>query len=98
MSSRLPACCPDFLRRGLHRRRFLTVGGLTALSLPQLLRAEERAAGRSRKGTARSVILLFQFGGPSQLDTFDPKPDAPAEIRGEFRAIPTCVPGVRFSE
>jgi Protein of unknown function (DUF1501) len=98
MSSRLPTCCPDFLRRHLHRRRFLMVGGLAALSLPQLLRAEERTVGRPRKATARSVILLFQFGGPSQVDTFDPKPDAPAEIRGEFQTVPTCIPGVRFTE
>jgi hypothetical protein len=44
------------------------------------------------------VILLFQFGGPSHLDTFDPKPDAPREIRGEFGVIPTCVPGVQVTE
>jgi hypothetical protein len=70
--------------------------GLTGLSLPGLLRAE--ASGRSRKGTAKSVIMLFQFGGPSHLDTFDPKPDAPAEIRGEFKTIRTKTPGLLVTE
>src|SRR5262245_25345712 len=46
----------------------------------------------------RSCILLFHYGGPSHLDTFDPKPDAPREIRGEYATIPTSVPGVRFGE
>src|SRR5262249_34447576 len=46
----------------------------------------------------RALILLLLVGGPSQLDTFDPKPDAPSEIRGPFRAIETCLPGVRVSE
>jgi hypothetical protein len=76
----------------------LKVGGLglAGLNLPALLRAE--AGGRPRQATARSVILLFQFGGPSHLDTFDPKPGAPREIRGEFAAIRTRVPGVQVSE
>src|SRR5262249_7562450 len=46
----------------------------------------------------RSVILVFASGGQSQLDTWDPKPDAPEEIRGAFRSIPTAVPGVRLNE
>jgi hypothetical protein len=49
-------------------------------------------------GKARAVILIFASGGQSQLDTWDPKPDAPAEIRGAFRSIPTAVPGVRLCE
>src|SRR5262249_54985318 len=53
------------------------------------------AAGKAR---ARSVILLFMWGGPSHLDTWDPKPDAPDEIRGLFRSIPTAVPGLRLGE
>jgi hypothetical protein len=92
-------CCPGFLHNPMGRRTFLKVGGLglAGFGLPQLLRAE---AGRrsGHKARARSVILLFQFGGPSHLDTFDPKPDAPREIRGEFAAIPTKVLGVRVTE
>jgi Protein of unknown function (DUF1501) len=90
-------CCPDFLRNRVSRRTALKVGGLglAGLSLPDLLRAE--SAGK-RKATARSVIMLFQFGGPSQFETFDPKPTAPAEIRGEFKTIPSSVPGTLVSE
>src|SRR5438552_2651646 len=92
--------CADFLRTRLSRRQVLQVGtlGLTGFGLARLLQAESRAGERSRKPTARSVILLFQFGGPSHLDTFDPKPDAPREIRGEFAAIRTRVSGVRVCE
>ncbi len=91
------ACCPDFLRSRMSRRTALKVGGLglAGLSLPALLRAESAS---KRKATARSVIMLFQFGGPSQFESFDPKPAAPAEIRGEFKAIPTSVPGTLVSE
>jgi hypothetical protein len=70
--------------------------GLAGLNLPSLLQAEERP--QKRKATARSVILLFQFGGASHLDTFDPKPSAPPEIRGEFATIKTSVPGILVSE
>jgi hypothetical protein len=94
-----PACA-DFLQGRMHRRTALKIGGLglAGLSLPQLLHAEERAKSSPRKAAAKSVILLFQFGGPSHLDTFDPKPSAPAEIRGEFSVINTSVPGVQVSE
>jgi hypothetical protein len=93
-----PTACPDFRRAHPCRRTLLKLGavGLTGLTLPGLLRAER--AGRPRKATARSVILLFQFGGPSHHDTFDPKPNAPAEIRGEFKAIPTRTPGLLVTE
>lgn len=86
---------------GLSRREMLRVGGLGALglSLPQLLRSEAQAktAGR-RTRQELSVILMWMQGGPSHIDTFDPKPDAPVEIRGEFKAIPTCLPGVQLCE
>jgi hypothetical protein len=90
--------CSDFLRLRMARRTFLKVGslGLAGLSLPGLLRAE--AEKKRKKASARSVILLFQFGGPSHLDTFDPKPNAPREIRGEFATIPTNVPGICVTE
>jgi hypothetical protein len=76
---------------GIPRRNFLKLGGLSlgGLSLPQLLQAEE-ATGRSNRNKA--VIMVFLPGGPSHLDIWDLKPDAPAEIRGEFQPIDTCVP------
>jgi hypothetical protein len=91
---------------GLSRREFLRIGGLGAagLSLPGLLRAREASpqaadssAGRSF-GKAKSCILLMMYGGPSQLETFDMKPNAPAEIRGEFRPHATSVPGLHICE
>ena len=80
---------------GLSRRKFLQIGGLSALglTLPDLLRAR---AANSR--TATNCILLWMQGGPSHIDMFDPKPDAPAEVRGEFGVIDTCIPGVKVSE
>jgi hypothetical protein len=90
--------CRDFARStALTRRHLLQAGtlGVFGLGLPDLLAADATAAGRPR---ARSVILLFMWGGPSHIDTWDPKPDAPAEVRGEFRAIPTTVPGLRIGE
>jgi len=89
---------------GISRRELLRVGGLSTLglSLPLLLRATEsqgkgQAASRSF-GHAKNVIFLWLQGGPPQHETFDPKPDAPAEIRGDFGAIQTNVPGIRFGE
>ncbi|MCA1684843.1 MAG: DUF1501 domain-containing protein, partial [Planctomycetia bacterium] len=86
---------------GSSRREFLRVGSLAGLGLglPGLLRSATAAPPADPSfGRARRCILLFPFGGPSQLDTFDPKPDAPAGIRGEFRPIATAVPGVQVSE
>lgn len=79
------------------RRHFLTIGGLGlgGLSLPHLLRAEDRAGIR---GSHKSVIMIYLTGGPPHLDMVDPKPDAPAEIRGEFRPIATSIPGIQVSE
>src|SRR6188768_4378990 len=83
---------------GVSRRNFLRVGGLAAfgLGLPQFLQA--RANAPLAKVKAKRCILLWMAGGPSHIDTFDPKPDAPAEIRGEFNAIDTSVSGIRISE
>ena len=80
------------------RRDFLRVGGLGlgGLGLADLLR-HEAAAGASG-AAARSVIYLFQSGGPAQHETFDLKPDAPSTIRGEFRPIDTATPGLRICE
>jgi hypothetical protein len=85
----------------LHRRTFLHVGmlGVAGLSLADVLRSESKAAtaaGRSRNG--KSVIILWMRGGPSQHDMWDPKPDAPVEIRGEFAPISTSVPGIHVCE
>jgi hypothetical protein len=66
------------------------------LSLADLL--EGRALGSPVSGTAKSVLLLWLWGGPAQLDTWDPKPNAPMEYRGPFQAIPTKVTGVRVGE
>jgi hypothetical protein len=89
--------------QALSRREFLRVGGLSALglSLPALLGAEARAStyGSDRpKARAKSCIFLFLAGGPSQYETFDPKPNAPSEIRSIFRTISTSVPGTFLSE
>ena len=78
---------------GLTRRDVLRAGTLAALGA---VAAPARAAGRS--APAKAVILIDLFGGPSHIDTFDPKPDATAEIRGEFASIPTALPGVRATE
>jgi hypothetical protein len=84
--------------QGLSRRAFLQIGGssVLGLSLWDWLRVQSGAAPAG--GTARSVILLWLWGGPSQLDTWDPKPDAPLDFRGPFAAIPTRVPGTRIGE
>src|SRR5207302_1599531 len=83
-------------------RDLIKVGGLTllGLTLPDLLRIEAAAAAEGSAGTprARSVILLWMDGGPPQHETFDPKPEAPADMRGEFKAIPSNVPGIQLSE
>lgn len=81
---------------GLSRRQFLTAGtlGLGGLTLANLLRAEEAAGGGSR----RSVIQIHLDGGPPQMDTIDLKPDAPTEVRGEFRPISTRLPGFQLCE
>jgi uncharacterized protein (DUF1501 family) len=84
--------------QSLTRRALLQVGAssVLGLSLADLLRA--KASGGLNPGSAKSVILLWLWGGPSQLDTFDPKPNAPLDYRGPFATIPTRIPGVRFGE
>jgi hypothetical protein len=103
---------PSALCDGISRREWLRVGGLSVmgLSLPDLLRAQAPSSppettsplGRGLEGVAfgraKSVIFLWLQGGPPQHETFDPKPDAPEDIRGPFRPIATNVPGIRFCE
>ena len=76
---------------GMDRRSFLRIGGLATLglSLPGFLRAREAVPVAERKNV--NCILMWMQGGPSHIDSFDPKPDAPVEIRGDFGTIPTTV-------
>ncbi len=85
---------------GTTRREFLRIGGLSALglSLPTFLRLQHLAAATGAPRKTVRCILLWMQGGPSHIDTLDPKPDAPAEIRGEFGTIPTTLTGVRITE
>jgi uncharacterized protein (DUF1501 family) len=81
------------------RRAVLRVGGagLLGVSFPRLLAAAEKPAARL-KATAKAVIFLHQWGGPGQHETFDPKPDAPDNVRGWYGATKTKLPGVIFGE
>jgi len=85
---------------GLSRRRMLHIGGLCTfgLGLEGLLRAEQAGLVHPAAKSKKSVILVWMHGGPSQLDTFDMKPDAPAECRGPFAPIGTNVPGIDVCE
>lgn len=84
----------------LARRTFLRAGGLSALGLglPELLAARQSSRSLAAGGRAKSCILLFATGGPSQHDTFDPKPEAADGVRGEFKPIATSVPGTQICE
>src|SRR6266446_3387471 len=94
--------CAEFRRTlALNRRGFVKAGflGMAGLALPDLLRLEQtaRAAG---KPTSRdkSVIILWMRGGPSQHETWDPKPNAPSEFRGAFGSLRTKVPGIQICD
>lgn len=88
----------------LSRREVLRIGGLSAcgLTLPHLLRSQSQAAASEvaagKAGKAKSCIVLFLMGGPPQHSTWDPKPDAPADVRGDIAPIATNVQGVSFGE
>jgi hypothetical protein len=90
----------------LTRREMLRLGGLGAfgLTLPELLRSREASAAPrtaspgTPDGKAKACIVLFLMGGPPQHSTWDPKPDAPAEIRGQFKPMATRVPGLQICE
>src|SRR6516225_6772658 len=83
---------------GLTRRDWLRVGGLGAfgLSLPALVQARQAQAGSH--GRAKACIVLFLMGGPPQHETWDPKPDAPAEVRGDLKPIASSLPGLYVGE
>jgi uncharacterized protein (DUF1501 family) len=84
-------------RISLSRRTFVRIGGLTALGLglPRLVRSTR---GAEQPATAKRCVLIWLDGGPSHLESFDPKPDAPAEVRGPLASIRTNVPGIEISE
>jgi hypothetical protein len=90
-------CETFFTAAPMGRREFLRAGslGLAGLALPQLLQARTEGA---KRGQAKACILLFMWGGPAHQDTWDPKPDAPAEYRGEFKNIATRTPGLHICE
>jgi len=82
------------------RRELLRMGGLSlfGMGVADLLRLEAQAGTLQLRPRARSVVFIFQSGGPSQHETFDPKPDAPDVIRGEYGVMQTRIPGVLFCE
>ncbi len=90
---------PDF---GVDRRGFLRIGaaGVVGSTIPWPVASSGESGDtyENGKGKAKSVLLVLLSGGPSQLDTIDPKPDAPTEIRGEFNTIGTTIPGVAICE
>ena len=102
--------CREFAR--LSRRQMLVGCGASVLglSLAELLALRSEAGplalrseagprrGREGFGRAKSCIVLYCWGGVSHIDTWDPKPDAPAEVRGEFKPIATSVPGIRLTD
>jgi hypothetical protein len=96
--------CSDYLySRSFRRREILRLGslGLLGMSLPELIaaRAEQKTDdNRAGFGRAKACIMLFMWGGPAHQDTWDMKPDAPVEVRGEFKPISTNVSGIQICE
>src|SRR5262245_38843834 len=97
--SALAPATRDLIRIG-SRRWFLQAGlaGIGGLSLPALLNGQSRAAPAAGASSRKAVILFWLSGGPSHIDMWDPKPTAPAEIRGPFGCVPTHVPGIQVCE
>src|SRR5687767_6316705 len=85
---------------GLSRREFLRVGalGVGGLTLADLLRLKAQAAPGGAGSSGKAVIMVYLNGGPSHVDLYDMKPDAPVEIRGEFKPTRTNVPGFDLCE
>ena len=92
-------CQPEDHPR-IGRRELIQAGAVSLLGagLADLLRLEAQAVPRLHSKRAKAVVFIFQSGGPSQHETFDPKPDAPDTIRGEYGTTQTKLPGVRFCE
>src|SRR3954447_20704453 len=87
---------------GISRRNFLQIGAFGAgLTLADMLRAKAQGStpmGAARAARPKSAIMIYLPGGPSHMDMYDLKPEAPSEFRGEFRPIATNVPGVQICE
>src|SRR5215813_2228219 len=83
----------------INRRQLLQVGGISALGLglPRLLHARS-ASAPLRRGSEKSCIFIVQYGGASHIDSLDLKPDAPEDVRGPYKPIPTAVPGTQIGE
>src|SRR5215469_11171744 len=95
----MATACPQFcFDPTVSRREFLRAGALSLFGLGLGGLVQGRAGADAPPRRARACILLFMWGGPAQQDTWDPKPQAPAEYRGEFKPIPTSVPGVQVCE
>ena len=99
-----PLSCREFRRfQRMSRRHALQAGAISALGLGlgdlelRMAHAQEHGMSLPAK-RAKACIFLFMWGGPSQLETFDMKPDAPAEVRGEFNPVSTKVPGLQICE
>jgi hypothetical protein len=97
---RLDAVRPATFCDGLARRDFLHAGAIATmgLTLADFLRLKASAQGPAARSRDVNCIMLVLCGGPSHIDTWDPKPDAPAEVRGPFRTVDTNVPGIRMTE
>jgi len=96
---------PKNLCGGMSRRDWLRIGGLglAGLTLPDVLKLQQAAASESKQrdpgfGRAKAIILIHLYGAPSQLEWVDPKPEAPAEIRGQFGVIPSSLPGCQVCD
>src|SRR3954447_4284973 len=89
-----------FFNPTVHRRDLLRAGALSlfGLGLPAWARATEDSRPPLAKPKAKACIVLFMWGGPAQQDTWDLKPDAPDQYRGEFKPIPTTVRGLQVCE
>ena len=91
---RLEARSPVHFCDGVSRRDFLHAGALSYLGLS----LKNSVSAQGSAGKDMNCIMLFLVGGPSQVDTWDPKPEAPAEVRGPFKTISTRIPGIDISE
>jgi len=100
MSAADSFACSGFHNTRLTRRHLLKVGGLGLLGLtvPDLLRAEEWSKGKGPEARAKSVIFLYQFGGPSHIDMFDMNPGAPEGIRGPHKPMSTSADGIQVND
>lgn len=98
MKAPILSACPGFHR--MSRRSLIRVGGmgLLGLTMPKWLQAADKSAAKPIRARAKSVIFLYQFGGPSHIDMFDMKPDAPSGIRGPHKPISSKADGIQVSE